>query len=63
MCIDGRRYVCCAVRYAVSNECVEPNPSSVQPIGTHGGEVTSFVIFGLVVSLGSSILMMSACVS
>ena len=40
MCINGRRYVCeCNV---VSNECIEPASSLVQPIVTHGGEVMYF---------------------
>ena len=42
VCIDGRRYVCCSKCNVVSNECNEPTPCLVQPIGTHGGEVMYF---------------------
>ena len=45
VCINGRRYVCCSECNVVSNEsneCNEPNPCLVQPIGTHGGEVMYF---------------------
>ena len=31
--------VCCSGCNGVSNECNEPTPCLVQPIGTHGGEV------------------------
>ena len=39
VCINGRRYVCCSQCNDVSNECNEPTPCLVQPIGTHGGKV------------------------
>ena len=42
VCINGRRYVCCSECNGVSNECNEPTPCPVQPIGTHGGEVMYF---------------------
>ena len=42
VCINGRRYVCCSECNVVSNECNEPVPCLVQPIGTHGGEVIYF---------------------
>ena len=41
VCINGRRYVCCSECYVVSDECIEPTSCLVQPIGTHGGEVSS----------------------
>ena len=41
MCINGRRYVCCS-ECDVSNECNEPTPCFVQPIGRHGGDVMYF---------------------
>ena len=47
MCIDGRSYVCCSECNVVSNECNEPTSCLVQPIGTHGGEVTYFGVFAL----------------
>ena len=37
--MPGRKYVSCSECYVVSNECNEPTPCLVQPIGTHGGEV------------------------
>ena len=37
VCISDRMYVCCSECNAVSNECNEPTPCLVQPIGTHGG--------------------------
>ena len=39
---NGRRYVCCNEYYVVSNECDEPTPCLVLPIGAHGGEVLYF---------------------
>ena len=39
VCIDGLRSVCCSECNAVSNACDELTSCSVQPIGTHGGEV------------------------
>ena len=39
LCINGGRYVCCSECNVVSNECNEPVPCLVQPIGTHGVEV------------------------
>ena len=42
VCINSRRYVCSSECDVVSNECNEPNPCLVRPIGTHGGEVMSF---------------------
>ena len=39
VCINGRMYVCCSECNVVSNECNEPTPCFVQPIGAHGGEV------------------------
>ena len=43
--IYGQRYVCCSKCYVVSNECDEPTPCLVQPIGAHGGEVMYFDSF------------------
>ena len=34
VCIDCRWYVCCSECNVVSNECNEPTPFLVQPIGT-----------------------------
>ena len=45
VCIDGRRYVCCSECNVVSNECNEPTPCLVQPIGSHGCEVMYFGCF------------------
>ena len=42
VCFNGRRYVCCSECNVVSNECNEPTPFLVQPIGMHGGEVMYF---------------------
>ena len=42
VCIDGRRYICCSKCNVVSNECNEPTPCLVQPVGTYGGEVMYF---------------------
>ena len=40
--INGRRYVCCSECNVVSDECDEPTPCLVQPVGVsvgaHGGE-------------------------
>ena len=41
-CYNGRRYVCCSECNVVSNECDEPTPCLVQPVGTHGGAVMYF---------------------
>ena len=43
VCINGRRYVCCSECYVFSNECDEPTPYLVQPIGAHGGHVVVVV--------------------
>ena len=42
------RYVCCSECYVVYNECNEPTPCLLQPLGTHGGDVMYFgcVYFG-----------------
>ena len=45
VCSNGRRYVCCSECYVVYNECHEPTPCLVQPIGAHGGEVLYFWSF------------------
>ena len=45
VCINDRRYVCSSKCNIVSNECNEPTPCLVQPIGTHGGEVMNFGCF------------------
>ena len=37
----------CGVSHVVSNECDEPTPTLVQPIGVHGGEVMYFRSFCL----------------
>ena len=42
VCINGRRYVCCSKCNVVSDECDEPTPCIVQPVGAHGGEVMYF---------------------
>ena len=42
VCIDGRRYIYYNEYNVVSNECDEPTPYLVQPIGTHGREVMYF---------------------
>ena len=42
LCINGRRYVGCTNCNVVSNECNEPTPCLMQPIGTYGGEVMYF---------------------
>ena len=42
VCIKGRRYVCCSECNVISNECEEPIPCLVQPIGAHGGKVVYF---------------------
>ena len=49
VCINGRIYVCCSECNVVSNECYEPTPCIVQPIGTHGGKV---MYFGCVFFMG-----------
>ena len=46
VCIISRRYVCCSECNVVSNECNEPTPCLVQPIGAHCGEVMYFGCFG-----------------
>ena len=43
--INGRRYVCCSECYVASDECDEPTPCLVRPIGAHGGEVMYFGSF------------------
>ena len=43
--INGRRYVCCNECYVVTNECDDPTPSLVQPIGAHVDEVMYFRSF------------------
>ena len=45
VCVNDRMYVCCSEYDVVSNECNEPTPCLVQPIGTHGGEVMYFGCF------------------
>ena len=47
----GGRYVCCKCN-VVSNECNEPTPFLVQPIGTHGGKVVYFWCVCFRVELG-----------
>ena len=42
VCINGRRYVCCAECYVVSNECDEPTSCLVQPVVAHCCEVILF---------------------
>ena len=42
VCINGRRYVCCSECNGVSDKCNEPTSCSVQPMGTHGGDVKYF---------------------
>ena len=42
VCINGRRYVFCSECNVVSDECDEPTPCLVQPVGAHGGEVMYF---------------------
>ena len=65
MCIN----VCCSECYIVSNECDEPNPCIVQPIGAHGSEVMYFGSFCFRSELGLlncddiCVLMESSCVS
>ena len=63
VCINSRRYVCCSECDVVSNGCNEPTSCLVQPIGAHCCEVMYFGFLDLGVSLGSCIVMMSACVS
>ena len=48
VCINSRRYVCCSECDVVSNECNEPTPCLVQPIG----EVMYFWCFGFRGELG-----------
>ena len=60
VCINSRRYICCSECDVVSNECNEPTPCLVQPIGAHCCEVMHFGFRG---ELGFLIVMMSACVS
>ena len=43
VCKNGRRYVCCSECCVAYNECNEPIPCLVQPVGTHGGEVMYFL--------------------
>ena len=43
-CINCRRYVCCNECNVVSNECDEPTPCLVRPVGAHSGEVMYFWI-------------------
>ena len=45
VCIHCRRYVCCSECYVVSNNCDEPTPCPVQPIGAQGGKVMYFGSF------------------
>ena len=52
VCINGRRYVCCSECKIASNECNEPTPCLVQPIGTHGVEVMYFGCVCFMVELG-----------
>ena len=59
VCINGRRYIC-SESYVVSNECDEPTPCLMQPIGANGGEV--YVLWEFLVSLVSGFVMISACV-
>ena len=47
VCINGERYVCCSECNVVSNECNEPTPCLMQPIGAHGGGVMYFWSFFL----------------
>ena len=42
VCINGRRYVCCSECNVVSDECDEPTPCLVQPVGAHSDEVINF---------------------
>ena len=53
VCINGQRYVCCRECNVISNECNEPPPCLVQPMGTHGGNVMYFWFFALEVRLVS----------
>ena len=53
VCIGGRRYVCCSECDVVSNECDEPTPCLVQPIGAHGDEVMYFGCFSFGMGLVS----------
>ena len=46
VCINSRRYVCCSECNVVSNECNEPTPCIVQPIGAHCCEVMYFWCLG-----------------
>ena len=39
VCINGRMYVCFSECNVGSNECDEPTPCLVQPVGAHSGEV------------------------
>ena len=52
VCINDRRYVCCSESNVVSDECDEPTPCVVQPVGVHGGEVMYFWIVWFRVELG-----------
>ena len=40
-------YVVVNIMFLISNECNEPTPALVQPIGTHGGEVMRFFCLGV----------------
>ena len=45
VCINERSYVWCSECNVVSNECNDPTPYPVHPIGTHGGEVMYYGCF------------------
>ena len=63
VCINGQRYVCCGECYLVFNECDESTSCLVQPIGAYCCEVMYLGVLALRVSLVSSIVMISECVS
>ena len=63
VCIDGRIYVCCRECNVVSNECNEPTPCLVQPIGTYGCEVMYVRCVCFRGELRSRIVIIFACVS
>ena len=44
VCINGQRYVCYSECNVVSDECDEPSPCLVRPVGAHGGYVMYFWI-------------------
>ena len=52
VCINGRRYVGCSGCYVVSDECHEPTPCPVRPIGAYGSEVKHFVSFCFMGEIG-----------